>query len=609
MSYGLIALLIPGVLGMLFLKGLREDRREKEALRNRFLTGCGKLPWEYEAEENLGKKANAGDSVTTKGTDAAGSREETGTGNGLGNKIRGAAGNGPENKTGDASGTVPEFVIDEITWKELDMEKVFRRMDYTLSQAGTDYLYAALHHPVDDMEKLEKWDRAGACFLEHPEQRVRVQMLLHEIGKDKKTALHDCLTAMERMDSHKLIKEYAGVLAYIPGLLAAACLGGAGFFLLACVVMYQVVTYFQERAGILPYLRSIAWLLRMIRNLEKLYNSLGDDLRAVLESADGPDMGACIRKLKRLRHRSFWVMQCGRSGSSPLSLAGDYIRMLFHPDIIQFVNMQDAVRALRGEIEAGYAYIGFVDAGISIAMYRMSLEQYCIPELFQAKDRGICLETEGCVHPLLRAPVANGIAVADGRGVLLTGSNASGKSTFLKTVAVNLLLAQTVHTALAVRFSAPFCRIFTAMEDGGAIETGKSSYMAEILSLKRILDGGREPCGPVFCFVDEILRGTGTVERIAASTQILRFLRFSGICCFAATHDRELTRLLEQEYDNYYFTEEIREGDMLFPYRLLPGRADQNNAIRLLAAVGYDREIVERASRQAAYFLKEGVWK
>ena len=48
---------------------------------------------------------------------------------------------------------------------------------------------------------------------------------------------------------------------------------------------------------------------------------------------------------------------------------------------------------------------------------------------------------------------------------------------------------------------------------------------------------------------------------------------------------------------------------MLFPYRLLPGRADQNNAIRLLAAVGYDREIVERASRQAAYFLKEGVWK
>ena len=179
MSYGLIALLIPGVLGMLFLKGLREDRREKAALRNRFLTGCGKLPWGYEAEEDLGKKANAGDSVTTKGTDAAGSREETGTGNDPGNKIRGAAGNGPENKTGDASGTVPEFVIDEITWKELDMEKVFRRMDYTLSQAGTDYLYAALHHPVDDMEKLEKWDRAGACFLEHPEQRVRVHMLLH----------------------------------------------------------------------------------------------------------------------------------------------------------------------------------------------------------------------------------------------------------------------------------------------------------------------------------------------------------------------------------------------------------------------------------------------
>lgn len=574
MSYGLVFLLIPGVLAVLFIKGLKEDRQGKAALRNRFLTGCGQLPWGYETEEERGGRAKQDDCV----------------------------------RTGSAAGAA-EFVIDEITWKELDMEKVFRRMDYTLSQAGTEYLYAALHRPVHDPEKLEKWDRAAAWLREHPQERVQVQMLLHEIGKDKKMALHDCLADMESMKSQKPLKEYAGLLAYVPGLLTAVCVGGAGFFLLACVMVYQVVTYFRERAGILPYLQSIAWLLRMIRNLEQLYNSLGDEMRAVLEPAGGPDMGDCIRKLKGLRRHSFWVMQCGRSGTSPLSLFGDYVRMLFHPDIIQFVNMRDRIASLSREIETGYGYIGFADAAVSIAMYRESLEQYCIPVLFQAEDKRGRLEAEGCVHPLLRAPVANSIVAAGGRGVLLTGSNASGKSTFLKTVAVNLLLAQTVHTALAVRFSAPFCRIFTAMEDGGGIGTGKSSYMAEILSLKRILDGGGECCEPVFCFVDEILRGTGTVERIAASTQILKSVRSAGICCFAATHDRELTYLLEQEYDNYYFTEEIREGDMLFPYRLLPGRADQNNAIRLLAAVGYDREIVERASRQAAYFLREGVWK
>ena len=81
------------------------------------------------------------------------------------------------------------------------------------------------------------------------------------------------------------------------------------------------------------------------------------------------------------------------------------------------------------------------------------------------------------------------------------------------------------------------------------------------------------------------------------------------MCCFAATHDVELTGLLEAEYDNYHFEEQIADGDISFPYLLMPGRATSRNAIRLLEMMGYSEEIIKKADDQAAEFLKTDVYK
>ncbi len=210
---------------------------------------------------------------------------------------------------------------------------------------------------------------------------------------------------------------------------------------------------------------------------------------------------------------------------------------------------------------------------------------------------------EGGWHPLLTHPVKNSIR-AD-RGVLLTGSNASGKSTFLKMVAVNAVLAQTIHTCTAESYHAPVFRIFSSMALRDSIQNGESYYIVEIRSLKRILDAAQTEKAPVLSFVDEVLRGTNTVERIAAATQILIHLSESGVLCFTATHDIEMTELLKDCYDNYHFEEVIRDGDISFPYELLPGRAGTRNAIRLLALMGYDKEITERASTQAEDFYRQ----
>ena len=138
---------------------------------------------------------------------------------------------------------------------------------------------------------------------------------------------------------------------------------------------------------------------------------------------------------------------------------------------------------------------------------------------------------------------------------------------------------------------------------------GDSYYMVEIKSIKRILDqAARKDARPVLCFVDEVLRGTNTVERIAASTQIMKMLARRHTLCFAATHDVELTKLLASEYENYHFEEKIEEDDIFFPYLLVKGPAVSRNAIALLKMLGYDESIIEEAEAMAERFLKSGSW-
>ena len=168
-------------------------------------------------------------------------------------------------------------------------------------------------------------------------------------------------------------------------------------------------------------------------------------------------------------------------------------------------------------------------------------------------------------------------------------------------------MAQTIYTCTADSYEAPFFRIYSSMALKDDIGSGESYYIVEIKSLKRILEKAGEE--PILCFVDEVLRGTNTVERIAASTQILKSLGQGKVICFAATHDIELTELLKKEYENYHFEEEIRDGDIFFNYQLLEGKATTRNAIRLLEIMGYEEDIIRQATQMAEHFTKAGVWE
>lgn len=249
-----------------------------------------------------------------------------------------------------------------------------------------------------------------------------------------------------------------------------------------------------------------------------------------------------------------------------------------------------------------YETLGLLDSLVAVASFRESLNYWCVPDL-EGDSRK--LVSKKAYHPLIKDPVPNSLETD--KSLLITGSNASGKSTFIKTTAINALLAQSICTCLAEEYSTCLFKVFSSMALRDDLMSSESYYIAEIKSLKRIFDH-LENNLPCLCFIDEVLRGTNTIERIAASSQVLFSLSQSNCLCITATHDIELTRMLEDNFINYHFQEQITDEGITFDYKLYPGRSHTRNAIKLLKFIGYDESIVTSAEDRAQKFLAEGKW-
>lgn len=499
---------------------------------------------------------------------------------------------------------IPKNGIDDITWNDLSMNRMFGQMNHTWSSAGEEYLYYCLRNPKFSKEDLDKLETEIAFFSNHEEQRVQLSSVLIGIGKNDKYSLYDYLDYL-RTIYEKKEKKYA-ILAPIFIAIAVTLLfvqTGLGLTFLILAVMFNIVWYFKEKGEILPYFTTLRYMVRMLNAGKKCLGvniTVCEDIIETLRNSVN-DLAPALRNAN-------YIFSGESTSGDPLEIIRDYINMIFHFDLILFYRMIQKVKDKEESIDALSGAIGYLDTVMAIASYRKALENgYCIPLFHQDKCNQIA---DNIYHPLLKNPVKNSYEM-DGP-VLITGSNASGKSTFLKTMAVNQLLAQTIHTVCADSFMTGFYNIYSSMALKDSICEGDSYFMVEIKAMKRIVNRSQE-CNtsesiyPVLCFVDEVLRGTNTIERIAASTQILSFLAKQNVFCVAATHDMELTYLLT-EYDNYHFEEEIVDEDVLFNYQLKKGKASSRNAIRLLKVMGYDEDIVEKANKMAVEFEQSGVW-
>jgi hypothetical protein len=213
------------------------------------------------------------------------------------------------------------------------------------------------------------------------------------------------------------------------------------------------------------------------------------------------------------------------------------------------------------------------------------------PEIQQEGKNGI-LELVDVGHPLI--PLDNRITNTysirrSGEIALITGSNMSGMSTFLRTIGINLVMAFAGSTVPAHKMTCIPVRLYTSMTLNDSLNDGISFFYAEVRRLKALLDAldARTPL-PLLFLIDEIFRGTNNRERQIGSQAYTRALAGRHGAGFLATHDLELANLAtENEFiKNFHFRETVQDGQMVFDYQIHPGASPTTNALRIMALAG-----------------------
>jgi DNA mismatch repair ATPase MutS len=172
----------------------------------------------------------------------------------------------------------------------------------------------------------------------------------------------------------------------------------------------------------------------------------------------------------------------------------------------------------------------------------------------------------------------------------------SGKSTFLRTLALNSILAQTIYTCFADEYISPILKQFSSIRIDDNLFEGKSYYFQEVNIMASLISAVNLPQQNLFV-LDEVFKGTNTVERIAAAKALLSYLNRNDNIVVVSTHDIELADLLESEYDLYHFTEIVESNELHFDHSIKPGQLKTRNAIKILELSNFPTDLVSEARR------------
>jgi DNA mismatch repair ATPase MutS len=242
--------------------------------------------------------------------------------------------------------------------------------------------------------------------------------------------------------------------------------------------------------------------------------------------------------------------------------------------------------------------VGRLEAVTSLATLAHDNPQWCIPTV--GEQAGSTISAERLGHPLLadEARVANDVELGPaGTFVLVTGSNMSGKSTLLRAVGLNLILAQAGGPVCAEKLRMPPVEVATSMRTHDSLADGVSFFLAELQRLKQIVDHSRrskQTSRLLVYLLDEVLQGTNSVERHIAVSRVIQHLVEHGSIGMVSTHDLELGQgaemgpLCRTVHFRESFTGVDGQEKMTFDYILRPGLASTTNALKLLKLVGLD---------------------
>jgi hypothetical protein len=483
-----------------------------------------------------------------------------------------------------------EVMIDDLTWDDLNMFEVFKRINLTYSSIGSEKLYQTLREYNLYSENTEKLEIPIHYLENNPNEREDISFRFARLGKRDYNYAQIYLNGqtINPLGSHSLYV-FLGLLPLI-GFLSSFFIGAIGFVVAVLALCVNTILYLIKKGQRETELAAMNYLVQSL-SLSHTLSKKETPIKNELQKNWQPFKSA-------LRFGFAFRVKSGSESEM-------FIEMLSAAFLVPFISfgvLSKKINHYNTEAKILWELMGQLEVAIAILNLRLIYQDYsCQPEFSDEKS----VIAEDVIHPLY-SPVPNPVNWS--KNTLITGSNASGKSTYVRSVAINIIFAQTLNTCLATSFTLKRGGVISSMGVQDSIIDGDSYFVAELKSLQRLIEQVQQNMF-YYSFIDEILKGTNTIERIAASSSIIQWLTTQNQLAFIATHDIELPQILQNQCDNIHFEESVsKEDGITFDYLLKTGIATSRNAINLIESMNFPTSVINSAHQKAKFFDENRSW-
>ncbi len=476
-----------------------------------------------------------------------------------------------------------EPTVDDKTWTDLDFNSIFAKMDRNISGIGQQYLYHLLHKYERDENILKKRFGLISFLKENKELREKIQLNLFGL-----TGVSSYFIGYLVLNKTLPNTKYYP-LFYLCSLLSVACLllipfNGIFLFVTLAVLLTNLTLNKIFLKKIYEYFTGFSSLNALIVSAISISKIKTDLPIEEIQFLKGK------RNLLTSLKKKLGYLVIDKESLNELALVFiEYLNMFLLFDIIAYYRSVNTLLKNQNVIREVFESVANLDTAISVASYLEEIPFYSNPT-FNSSTK---ISFHNLYHPLIRDAVPNTVESIM-NSVLITGSNMSGKTTFIKTIGINFILSQSLYFSLSKEIYIPKLVVKSAIRRNEDLEEGKSYFFVEIESLNDFIKLSEEKNKYLF-LIDEIFRGTNTIERLASSTAVLKYLDMNNTV-FVTTHDIELQDLLENNFRMFHFSEQVENGKFFFNYKIKEGPCSSGNAIKLLEIMKYPDSIIVAAN-------------
>lgn len=475
-------------------------------------------------------------------------------------------------------------VLSDKTCNDLDFDDLFIFLDRTNSKIGQQYFYNTLRAIKINEQNTKLNENLIAELSKNNELRISLQKRIEKLNH-KDAYYIESLFQEEHISPPKwffVIK----LLSFTSLLSLVLSFFNPLFFLTAIgIFCVNFVIHYWNKNNLIQYVSSIPQLLSL--------NNLASQLFAnpLLEKIN-PNLPKSIKLINDVKNRmSFFKVEARLQGEFEIVawFVLEIFKIIFLLEPLLLFGVLKRLDTKRHEIENVFKFVGHIDMLISIASLRKGLNTFCMPTINYENK----IIVKDIFHPLIFDCTTNSIEISK-KSILLTGSNMSGKTSFIRAIGLNIITGLTINTCFAKSMTFPRLKVFSAIRISDDLMNDKSYYFEEVLTIKDMLKESVNGEKNLF-LLDEIFKGTNTVERISAGKSVLSALAKYNNKVLVSTHDIELTDMLSDEYELYHFSETVNNKTVGFDYKLKEGKLKNRNAIRILEINDYPKEVVREA--------------